>query len=250
MPDFGYAGQILKVDLSDRDFSRLSTADYSGRFLGGRGLATKLYWDLVPPETGAMDPYNCLIYATGPVTGFPGLAGCRWTICGKSALHDPETFSYGNLGCKWGSTLKHAGYDALVIQGKAESPVYLFIHDSGVEIRDASALWGKSTFDTFDAIKDEVGKEVSVISIGPAAENGVVFATALTDRGASVSGGLGSVMGSKRLKAVAVAGRGKMTPAHPEKLHGLVKRIHQMKRSTYRGPSPYEVPGLTEKETE
>ncbi|MFC1942596.1 aldehyde ferredoxin oxidoreductase N-terminal domain-containing protein, partial [Chloroflexota bacterium] len=134
MAEFGYAGEILKVNLSDGNISRLSTADYAERFLGGRGIAAKLYWDMVPPQIKAYDPENCLIYITGPVAGFSRFAGSRWQVCGKSPAMEPESFSYANMGESWGSRLKYAGYDGLVVQGQADRPVYLFIHDDVVEI--------------------------------------------------------------------------------------------------------------------
>jgi aldehyde:ferredoxin oxidoreductase len=98
MTNYGYAGKILTVDLSSGKTSLLATSDYAPQFIGGRGLGAILYRDMVPVKTGAMEPGNCLICATGPVTGFFGLAGCRWVICGKTALHQPEAYSYGNLG--------------------------------------------------------------------------------------------------------------------------------------------------------
>ena len=149
------------------------------------------------------------------MTGFNRLAACRWQVCGKSPATDPEVFSYANLGGKWGSGLKYAGYDGLVVQGQAERPSYLYINDGAVEIRDASPLWGRSAFEAADNLKAELGKGVSVLTIGPAAENLVSFATMLTDDGASGAGGLGSVMGSKRLKAIAVAGDKRPVAADP-----------------------------------
>ena len=142
----GYTGEILKVDLSSRRVSKLATADYAGRFLGGKGLCVGLYWDTVSAEAGALDPENCLICATGPVTGFPGFTASRWLACGKTAATDMETFSYGNLGGSWGIRLKYAGFDAIVVQGKADRPVYMFVHDGTVEIKDAAHLWGVSAF--------------------------------------------------------------------------------------------------------
>jgi aldehyde:ferredoxin oxidoreductase len=248
MPEYGYAGEILRVDLSSRNVSRFDSSDYTDRFLGGRGVASKLYWDMVAPETTAISPNNCLICASGPVTGFFGLAGCRWIIGGKSPSRRPEAFSYGNLGGKWGAALKYAGYDALAVQGKADRPVYLYIHDDKVEIRDASALWGKSAFDATDSIHEELGKGVCVLTIGPAAENMVVFATALADGGASVSGGMGSIMGSKNLKAIAVAGDRRPTAASPEKLQQLVEWLRQIRGSALEVPSPWRVAGITVKE--
>jgi len=248
MDEFAYAGKILNVDLSDGKSSELTTADYSGKYLGGRGFGARLFWEIVPPGTAAFDPENCLICATGPVTGFFGLAGCRWVMCTKSPLRQPEAFSYGNLGGKWGSTLIYGGYDALTVRGRAEQPVYLYIHDGIVETKDASSLWGLSTFDTIDSISAELGKGVNVLAIGPAAENRVVFATALADAGASVSGGIASVMGSKNLKAIAVAGNRRPKAAHPEKLKQLVDMVKGIRSSTFDGPSPWAIPGLTRPE--
>ena len=128
---------------------------------------------------------------------------------------------YGNLGGKWGPALKYAGYDALTVQGQVDKPVYLYIHDGMVEVKDATTLWGLSSFDSMDCIKAELGKGVSVLTIGPAAENLVVFATALADGGASISGGIGSIMGSKKIKAIAVAGDKRPKAAHPGKLRQI-----------------------------
>jgi aldehyde:ferredoxin oxidoreductase len=251
MTEFGYSGKILKVNLSDGNITKLATADYADRFLGGRGIAAKIYWDMVPPETKAFDPENCLICVTGPVAGFTGLAGCRWQICGKSPAGALEAFSYANLGGKWGSALKYAGYDGLVVQGKADKPVYLFIHDGTVEIRNASFLWGESAFDTSDSLRAQLGKGVSILTIGPAAENLIPFATMLADDGASGSGGLGTVMGSKMLKAIAVAGNKRPRAADPERLRQLAMQladcVKQMKKVPNL-PSPGVVPGITRTE--
>jgi aldehyde:ferredoxin oxidoreductase len=206
MSKFGYSGAILKVDLSRRQTVNLPTDDYADRFIGGRGLAAKLYWDKVPPETGSFDPENCLVFATGPLDGFTRLAGSRWQVCGKSAAMEPQFFSHANLGGSWGAWLKFAGYDAIAIQGSSDKPVYLFVHDGVAEIRDASALWGKDAIEVQEILKAELGKEVKVATMGPAGENLVSFATVLADEGSSGSGGFGSVMGSKKLKAIDVAG--------------------------------------------
>src|SRR4030042_1918636 len=222
MTEFGYAGEILKVDLSDGNIARLPSAPYTEKFLGGRGLAAKIYWDTVPVQTKAYDAENCLIYATGPVSGFTGVSGgSRWQVCGKSPVMEPETFSYANLGERWGTRLKYAGYDALVVQGKADKPTYIYIHDGIVEMHDASALWGKSAIEAGDSLKTERGKDVTVLTIGPPAENLVTFATMLADDGAPGASGLGSVMGSKKLKAIAVAGEKRPQAANPEILNNL-----------------------------
>src|SRR3974390_1768417 len=108
MAEFGYAGEILKVDLFSRKISKLKTADYAPRFLGGRGIAAKIYWDEVPPQVKAFEPENRMVFATGPLAGLKGVSGFRWQICGKSALTDPEYFNYCNLGGNWGAQLKLA----------------------------------------------------------------------------------------------------------------------------------------------
>jgi aldehyde:ferredoxin oxidoreductase len=235
MTEYGYTGKILKVDLSSGKTSMLPTADFTERFVGGLGLAAKLYWDLVNFQVRAYDPENCLIFVTGPVTGFTGLAGSRWQVCGKSPAMDPEVFSHANLGERWGYLLKYAGYDALVIQGQAAKPSYLYIHDGSVEIRDASSLWGKSSFEAADGLKTELGPGTGILTTGPAAENLVTFATLLTDDGASGASGMGGVMGSKRLKAVAVAGDQKPVAADPDRLANLKARILPLRKDTWKG---------------
>ena len=235
MSEYGYAGEILNIDLSSGNISKLPTAPYAERFLGGRGMGAKIYWDMVPPETGAYDPENCLIYTTGPVTGFTRIAGgSRWQVCGKSAVREPEAFTYANLGEKWGTWLKWAGYDGLVVKGKSEKPVYIVINNDGVTIKDASRLWGRSAIEVGDELKNEYGKEVSVLTIGPAAENLVIFATMLTDDGASGAGGLGSVMGSKNLKAIIVAGDKRLQAADPERLNNLARHIVQIREKAWK----------------
>lgn len=228
MAQFGYAGKILKIDLSDGKTTQLSTSDYADRFLGGRGIAAKIYWDMVSSQTKAFDPENCLVYMTGPLAGFTRLAGCRLQVCGKSKAMEPESFSYANLGGSWGTWLKYAGFDGIAVQGKSDKPVYLFIHDGNIQIRDASSLWGKTTFEAYDILKADLGKEVKVLVIGPAGENLVSFATMLADEGTSGSSGFGSVMGSKMLKAIAVAGNSKPMAADPDRLRNLADRIHKL----------------------
>ncbi len=245
MADFGYAGKIVKIDLSNEGISRLSTSNYAEKFLGGRGIASKIYWDMVPPRTGAFDPDNGLIFATGPVAGFPGFAGYRWQICGKSPAGKPETFSYANLGGRWGAALKYAGYDCMAVTGRAYKPVYLFINNETVEIKDASHIWGKSAFEAIDILKAERGKGVCVLTIGPAAENRVSFATLLTDEGSSGSGGLGGVMGSKMIKAIVVSGNRKLKAADPERLRRLSRRIHEMRKAPFRVDVYWDIPGVT-----
>ncbi|OGO30360.1 MAG: hypothetical protein A2Z29_09885 [Chloroflexi bacterium RBG_16_56_11] len=244
MPDYGYAGEILKVDLSNGKIQRQPSSNYTDKYIGGHGLAARLYWEMVPPEAKAADPENCLICASGPLAGFSGFAGSRWKICGKTPLGDPESFSYCNLGERWGTVLKYAGYDALAVQGRSDKLAYIYIHDGQVEIRDASHLRGLTTLDTGDSLKSELGKGVSVLSIGPAGENMVPFSIVLAEGGASGSGGVGAIMGSKNLKAIVVAGDKKPSAADPDRVNKLAEVI-RVNRPRIDMPSMWGVPGLT-----
>lgn len=236
--EYGYSGRILRVDLSSGSIASTPTELYADRFIGGRGIASKIYWDEVPPEVKAFDPENRLIFATGPVAGLKGVSGSRWQICGKSALTTPEYFNYGNLGGDWGAQLKLAGYDALVVRGASEKPVYILIQDDKVEIKDASALWGKSTIETREMLKEELGRSVCVVAAGPAGENMVTFASVLADRDASGSSGLGAVMGSKKLKAVAVRGTGTVRAADPQRYAELANYARRLRKGINMGTTP------------
>ena len=235
---YGYAGNILKVDLSSREIIATPTSEYADRFLGGRGIAEKIYWDEVAPEVKALGPDNRLIFITGPLAGIsPGVGAVRWLACGKSPVTTPEQFSYCNLGGSWGTELKFSGYDGVVVYGKADRPVYLYIEDGVAEIRDGSALWGKSTLEARDILKQQLGNQVRVVATGPAGEHMSTIATVLADNDASGSSGFGAVMGSKNLKAIAVRGTGKIASAGREKLVELTRHIRQMRRTSPQGAS-------------
>lgn len=235
MSNFGYAGKILKIDLSNSSIIELATGYYADRFLGGRGIAGKIYWDMVPPQTGAFDAENCIIIITGPLAGFMRFSGCRWQICGKSPEMESESFSYANLGGSWGSWLKYAGYDGMVITGISEHPVYLYLNNGKMEICNASSLWGKTTFETEDILKSELGDHVKVLEIGPAAENLVYFSTIYASGHASGSSGLGSVFGSKKLKAIVIGVKDKKRPlaADPARLKSLARQVYQQKEKNW-----------------
>ena len=235
----GYAGNILWVDLSTGKTRTAPTSAYAERFLGGRGFAAKIYWDEVPPGARAFDPENRLIFSTGPVTATTGFAGSRWQVCGKSPIHD--MFSYCNLGGAWGAQLKAAGYDALVVHGKAEKLSYLWVREGGVEVRDAAGLKGMGAIACREEIKRELGNAVRVVAAGPAGENGVVFSTFLADSDSSGSSGLASVMGSKNLKAIAVRGTKAVGPADPEGVKAVRDRFEAM-RPRLKGETAKMVP--------
>jgi aldehyde:ferredoxin oxidoreductase len=220
----GYAGNILRVDLSSGDITKVPTETYAEQFLGGRGIAAKIYWDEVPPSVDAFHPENRLIFVTGPVSGISGFAS-RFQVCGKSPINNQ--FSYCNLGGSWGAWLKFAGYDAVVVYGKADKPAYLWVDDGKVEIRDATHLKGKGAYYTEGKIKEELGKSVHVLTVGPAGDNMVSFATFLASDNSCGSGGLAGVMGSKNLKAIAVRGDNKLKVASHERILELRKKIHE-----------------------
>ena len=238
---YGWCGKILNVDLSNMRVSELDTMDYADRFLGGRGIATKIYWEEVGPDVDAFDPENRLILMSGPL-GATGTQGAsRFEVVGKSPMLMPEGFCYGNLGGFFGPYLKRAGYDGVVISGRSEKPVYLWIHDGKAQMLDASFLWGKGVYAVRDILKETHGKNVRFVTTGVAGENMCRSANLMTDNEGSATGGFGAVMGSKNLKAVAVLGTGRPAVANPEELKRLNKLAVQLnKRDPLMAPYPEE----------
>ena len=235
MSNYGYAGEIIKADLSDRSVTRLDTADYADRFLGGRGIGAKIYWDETSRDTKALAPDNCLVCTTGPIAGFTRFAGCRWQMCGKSPAMEPESFSYANFGGSWGTWLKYAGFDGIAITGKSKNPSWILIRNNSIEINDAAHLWGKTTSETEDYFKKTLGKEARVMCIGPAGENLVSFAVVMASDNATGSGGFGSVMGSKNLKAVVILIDKKKKPVayDPATLKALADTVFKLRTENY-----------------
>ncbi len=236
---YGWCGKILKVDLTDSRISELNTRDYADRFLGGRGIATRIYWEAVASHTRAFDPQNCLILMNGPLGATGAQGASRFVVAGKSPMLLPEGFCYGNLGGFFGPHLKRAGYDGVVICGRSEKPVYLLIQDEKVQILDASALWGKGVYAVRDILNETHGKKVRYITTGVAGENMCRSANLMTDNEGSATGGFGAVMGSKNLKAVAVLGTGNPLVYDPEKLMELNRlAVHLNRRDPLYVPFP------------
>ncbi|MFW5874991.1 MAG: aldehyde ferredoxin oxidoreductase N-terminal domain-containing protein, partial [bacterium] len=200
---FGLTGRILDVNLEGGSFRDRDTMPYAERFLGGRGIATSIYWEEVTPDTGALEPENRLIFMAGALVATGAQGATRMTVMGKSPMRMPEGFCYGNLGGFFPAYLKRAGYDGVVISGRAEKPVYVLVKDGVPELRDASELWGKGTYEVQKRLKETHGSKVRFVSIGPAGENRCRNATVITDHEGSATGGFGAVMGSKNLKAIA-----------------------------------------------
>ena len=238
---YGWCGKILRVDLSELKSTELNTVDYADRFLGGRGIATRIYWEEVGPTAGAFDAENCLILMTGPLGATGAQGASRFEVAGKSPMLMPERFCYGNLGGFFGPALKRAGYDGVVISGRSEKPVYLWIHGGKAHILDASLLWGKGTYEARDILKQTHGQNVRFVTTGVAGENMCRSANLMTDNEGSATGGFGAIMGSKKLKAIAVLGTESPLVAKPEELRELNKLIiHLNKRDPLLPPFPPE----------
>lgn len=207
----GWVGKLLRVNLTQGSCKAEELPTHlTDLFLGGRGLAGKLLFDEVNPQADPLSPENKLIFMTGPLTGTGALGGASHAVVTKSPLS-------GSIACSvsegyFGPELKFAGYDGIMVEGKSPGPVYLSIEDDQVELRSASHLWGKSTHRTEELIRAEkenpwIAGETSVASIGPAGENLVKIASIINDKHrAAARFGVGAVMGSKNLKAIAVRG--------------------------------------------
>jgi aldehyde:ferredoxin oxidoreductase len=220
---FGYMGKILRINLTNGKITEEPLEESVARkFLGGRGLGAYILFNELKPGIDPFGPENKLVVATGVVTGipFPGNSGLN--VMAKS----PLTGIWGEATSKgfFGPELKATGYDAIIIEGKAEKPVYLWIHDGEIEIRDASHLWGKPTREVQKIIKAELKDDrVQVGCIGIGGENLVKFANIMLGFNHFAGRtGMGAVMGSKNLKAIAVRGTGKVRYANEEKLVDLL----------------------------
>ena len=226
---FGYAGRILRVDLSTgATRTEPLREDMAKKYIGGIGLGMKLLIDNSKPGVDPFSPENPLILATGPLSGtMAPTAGNGHAFVSKS----PLTYGVGEAKSHgfFGADLKRAGYDAVIFEGKSEKPVYVWIDDDDIQLMDAKHLWGKSTMETEDTIKDELGDYyIRVAAIGPAGEKLVRVACIMNDHTrAAGRTGMGAVMGSKNLKAIAVRGTKDVNVAKPEEFLEFVKMLHE-----------------------
>ncbi|MCH8316479.1 MAG: aldehyde ferredoxin oxidoreductase, partial [Planctomycetes bacterium] len=226
---FGWTGKYLRVNLTDGTSRVEPTPALTARdYIGGRGLGARCLYDWLDPKVDPLSPENILIFATGPLTGTNAPTAARYMVVTKGPLTGAITTS--NSGGHFGPQLKYAGYDMLVLEGKAARPVYLFIHDDQVQIRDASSFWGKTVSETEDGIRQELAlPEVRVACIGPAGEKCVRFACIMNDKHrAAGRSGVGAVMGSKNIKAIAVRGTGGIKLAQPGV---FMKAVWKVRRS-------------------
>jgi aldehyde:ferredoxin oxidoreductase len=222
----GYAGKLLRVNLSNGKVSKEEISDSMKRdFLGGRGFAVKLLWD----EVKRVDPLsekNKIIFSTGPLTGQAIPSSGKMVIASKSPL--TGGYGDGNIGTMASVHLRKAGYDVLVVEGKSENPCYLLIEDENVKIVDASDLWGKDTFEAQDLLEKKHGKNSGILLIGPAGENQIRISTVMSQKGrAGGRPGMGAVMGSKNLKALVIKGTGNVTNFDDNKLKELAKKGYE-----------------------
>lgn len=228
MVDYGgYAGNILEVDLSRNNTSESELDEELVRdYIGGAGFCARILYDEIDPDTDPLGPSNVLIFATGPLTGTLFPQGSRHVIAAKSPL--TGIWGEAHAAGHWAAELKFAGYDMVIVRGRADKPVYLWINDGNVEIRDAEDLWGLNTDETDERLEEELGSGVKQLYIGPAGENLVRFAAVMNDLDrAAARSGLGAVMGSKNLKAIAVRGSQDIPVALPDEYDDLVDRLHQ-----------------------
>ena len=213
----GWIGKLLRINLTTGKISTepLNVKD-ANDYVGARGLGTKIYCDEVSPKIDPLSSDNKLIFVAGPLTGTFASCPGRYEVVSKAPL--TGTIGASNSGGNFGPELKFAGYDGVIVEGAAKKPVYIYINDDKVEIRKADHLWGKKVPETTDKLSAETSPEAKVACIGPAGENLILFAGIMNDKNrAAGRGGLGAVMGSKKLKALVVRGTGSVNIARPEK---------------------------------
>jgi aldehyde:ferredoxin oxidoreductase len=235
-----YAGRFLRVNLDSAELreERISEAD-ARRWLLGSGLAARLFYEEMDPAREPLDPASPLMVFNGLLTGTIAPAAARSSWCGRSPL--TGIWNEANVGGHWGAQLRFAGFDGLVVTGRACAPAYVWIHDGEVEIRDASHVWGHGTFETDERLREETDPGATVACIGPAGENLVPLAGVMTGgqghNRAAGRGGMGALMGSKNLKAIVVRGSETPTYPDPERFRAAVRKANLLIRRRSEGMS-------------
>lgn len=224
---FGYHQKLLRVDLTHRKVEMEELEEgLIRKYIGGIGIEAKILYEETGPETDPLSPENLLMAVTGPYTGTGVPTSGRHHVVARSPL--TGLFGESNVGGSWAVHFKRAGFDGMIIKGKAEDPVYLWIRDGKVEFRDAKPIWGKDSYESADWLKKETSKEATAAVIGPAGERMAKIAS-IPHIGhivrAAARTGLGAVMGSKNLKAVVVFGEGPIPIAKPDELKAYIKEI-------------------------
>jgi aldehyde:ferredoxin oxidoreductase len=240
----GYVGQLLRVNLSSRGISKEPLReDWAREFVGGVGLTARIFYEEVEAKIDPLGPENKLIFMTGPVNGTMIPAASRSSVCAKSPY--TGSFFHSIFGGYFGPELKFAGYDGIIIEGKAKGPVYLWIDDDRVEIRSADHLWGKNPFKAQEILRKEIGDdEIHIATIGESGEESMSYAMVLIDIRAAGRGGIGAVMGSKNLKAIAVRGTGSVSVPNLLEVYNTALRLNDLVATTpaVKGLSEYGTP--------
>jgi len=239
---YGWAGKVLRVDLTTRRVETEDTAQYVPQYIGGKGIATRIAWDELKLNVGPYDAENILLFMSGPFTGTLAPTSGRGIVCGVSARTYPTPwFTYGTMGGDWAAEMKFAGFDGLVVRGISNNPVYLWVHDGEVQIKDSDGLWELDTFCTQRALKTLYGEESQVLCIGPAGENRVRWASIQHKLSNAIGdAGLGAVMGAKNLKAIAIRGTGGIKIARPSEFITACQEVTELISS---GPTHNPVKG-------
>jgi aldehyde:ferredoxin oxidoreductase len=204
----GYTGKNLLIDVSKGSFKTLNWMNQKNQWLkliGGRGFGAKIIWENTSAKTNPLSPESLITLNTGPLTGLPIPGSGRISFCAISPL--TGIWADSSMGGTAGTEIKQCGYDSIIIKGRSKKPIYLHINDNGVDFEDAEHLWGKGSFETETIIKDELTNDASVLTIGPAGENRVLFACISTEYGRQAGrAGMGAILGSKNIKAIAISG--------------------------------------------
>jgi len=223
---YGWTGNVLRIDLDKtlvtvEELRRDAAQDY----LGARGLGVKYFYDEIDPGIDALDPRNKLLFVAGPLTGTGAPGGSRYMVVTKGPL--TGAIAHSSAGGPLAMALKYAGYDLIILEGKSRRPVYLYIDDNEVEVRNAEHLWGKSTSETETAMIAETHPDAKVACIGPAGENQVLLACVMSDMGrAAGRSGVGAVMGSKNLKGIAIRGTKGLRVADKNAFWGAMREAY------------------------
>ena len=237
---YAETGVNLEIDLTRGNIVRAQTEPMDTElYLGGLGTSAKMLWDRVPPEVEPFSPENLLIFSAGLLCGTPAV-GCNRTIV-STISPQTELMAFSMMGGFWAPELKYAGYDSVILRGKSPDLVYLWINNDKVEIRDASHLQGKGAIETAEIIRQELEQpKAQVAAIGLAGENRVYFASIEQGRSSASRGGIGAVMGDKKVKAIAVRGTGDINVARPEDYLALCDEV--LEYIKFRGENP--IPGV------
>lgn len=244
---YGYADQVLRIDLTSTSITKTPLPqDLIDKFIGGRGFVAKILHDELPKDINPLSPENLFIAASGPMSGHLLPSSGKTHFGCKS----PATGGYGdsNMGGHFGPALKHAGYDMMILTGKAEKPSLLIIEDDKIEVRDASQYWGMGSLTAEKKLKQDLGEDFQIMTIGPAGENLVLFSCITHDFGRQAGRvGIGAVLGSKNIKAVAVKGTGTIPVPDPAKLLAEGKKAYDAIRQKpgFKGWTPEGTAGIT-----